>query len=424
MAKYLIITFGCQMNKSDSERMRAVFEQLNYSEAQSIDEADVVVINACSVRQPAIDRIWGLVKNYNRIKETRQLRTILTGCLLDSDRDKFQEIFDFVFNIKRLDQLQKFLEPESDILDTDYFNVRPKSKNSFQAFVPIMTGCNNFCSYCVVPHVRDREISRDVSSVIEEVKELIDGGCLEIHLLGQNVNSYNPKDKEVFSKDNPFSHYFAKLLWELNQLDGLSRIHFTSAHPKDMTEDVIRALTLPKQVNYLHLALQSGDNTVLKAMNRKYTIEEFENIVNKIREVKPDIALGTDFIVGFAGETEAQFENTIKFYEKIRFDISYPAVYSERKGTAAANMEDDVPLEDKRRRWHKLQSVMERITLEDNQRFQNKEVEVLIDTEGDGWTEGNSREMKRVRIMNDKYKIGDLVKVTVDDPQMWLLISK
>ena len=424
MKKYHIITFGCQMNKSDSERMRAIFEQINYSEVDSVDEADVVVINACSIRQPAINRIWSFAKNYKKIKKKRELVTILTGCLLDKDRKQFEKLFDFVFNINRLDQLKQYLAPESDVLNQNYFDVRPKHKTKSHAFLPIMTGCNNFCSYCVVPYVRGREISRAVKSVLIEAKELVDSGCKEIHLLGQNVNSYMPEDNDSFSKDNPFKHNFAKLLWELNQIDGDFRIHFTSAHPKDMVDEVIEALALPKQVNYLHLALQSGDNEILEAMNRKYIVEDYNKIVEKLRKVKPGIALGTDIIIGFPGETDEQFQNTLDFYKKVRFDISFHAMYSERKGTASAELEDDVPYEVKKKRWNQLQKVVKEITLEDNQRFQDKEVEVLVDIEGEGWVEGNSSEMKRVRIFNREYKVGDLVKVKVDDPQMWILVSK
>ena len=191
-----------------------------------------------------------------------------------------------------------------------------------------------------------------------------------------------------------------------------------------MADEVIESLALPKQVNYLHLALQSGDNDMLKSMNRKYTVEDYYQIVEKLRKVRPGIALGTDLIIGFPGETEEQFQNTLDFYKKVRFDISFHAMYSERKGTASAEMEDDVPYEVKKRRWNELQEVVKKITLEDNQRFKDKEVEVLVDQEGEGWVEGNSSEMKRVRIFNKDYKIGDLVNVTVDEPQMWILVSK
>jgi len=418
------------MNKADSERVASVFSQLDCTSTDDSEVADYIVVNACSVRQTAIDRIWGMAKGFTKMKKLRPLKVILTGCVLEEDKKKFQKIFDLVFNIREINKLYDFMQ--QGFVETDYLNIRPQYTTPYHAYVPIMTGCNNFCSYCVVPYVRNREKSRSVLSVLLEVKDLITSGCKEIHLLGQNVNSYDPLDKEVFAAENPYQNNFAKLLWEINQLDGDFRLNFSAAHPKDMTDDVINALTLPKQMNYLHLALQSGDDDILKAMNRKYTTADYYKIIEKIRKVKPDIAIGTDIIVGFPGETEEQFQHTIAFYKKVRFDIIYHAMYSPRAGTVASKMEDNVSLIEKKRRWRVLQTLMEEITLEINQKYLGQKVQVLIDTvsnEGLPSTRagrvvlGNSAEMKRVRILNKKYEIGQLVEVVITEPQLWLLIS-
>lgn len=437
MKKYHIITFGCQMNKSDSERIATILEDLGYERAGSASEADCLVVNACSVRQPAIDRIWGMSREWEKRRKRGELIAILTGCLLPPDKKNLGQHFDLVFNIKEFEELRNFLlqkmcsparscggnlnikNHRSSV--ADYLNVKPKYANKFQAYVPIMTGCNNFCSYCVVPYVRSRETSRSVKSVLTEIKRLAKNGCKEIHLLGQNVNSYAPVDAKSFSENNPFKHNFAKLLWEVNQINGIERVTFSSAHPKDMQDEVISALALPKQVDYLHFALQSGDDQILKAMNRKYTTAESYQIVRKVRKARPNIALGTDIIVGFPGETRKQFENTLKFYKKVGFDISYNAMYSARQGTRAAELVDDVPKEEKRRRWHELQKVMEKITLKKNQKYVGRTARVLIDTKTKNYCEGNSEEMKRVRIYDPKLKFGDLANVKIKAAKTWLL---
>ncbi|NQT49088.1 tRNA (N6-isopentenyl adenosine(37)-C2)-methylthiotransferase MiaB [Candidatus Kuenenbacteria bacterium] len=435
MKKYHIITFGCQMNKSDSERIVAVFEHLNCSSVDAPEEADVVVVNSCSVRQAPIDRVWGLLKIFDEIKLKREISVILTGCILPEDKIKFEKRYDFVFDIKELNLLEKYLTqsgatPASRLTgdgteqqlytDENYFSVLPKSSSKYKAFVPIMTGCNNYCSYCAVPYVRGREESRSVKEVLSEANHLVANGAKEVTLLGQNVNSYAPADLESFSKANPFHQPFAKLLWEVNQIDNIDRIGFLSSHPKDLHDDIIQAFSLPKMSNYLHLALQSGDNQVLEKMNRKYTIEDYEKLISKLRQVRPDIAIGTDIIVGFPGETVQQFENTLKAFDRIQFDIAYHAMYSPRSGTTADKLEDDVSQEEKRRRWHQFQDQMKKIVLLNNQKYVGQKVSVLIDTVEDDYVEGNSREMKRVQIKNSGAQIGDIVEVEVKKAREWV----
>jgi len=408
------------MNKSDSERVAAVFEHLSYSKAEKDEEFDYLVVNACSVRQSAINRIWGIVRSFEKRKVKKKPIMILTGCLLSRDKKKFKKLFDFVFNIKKLNELEQFVNQKEVYTSENYFDLFPKPATEYLAYVPIMTGCNNFCSYCAVPYVRGRETSRDVKDILKEIRVLLKKGIKEIHLLGQNVNSYNPKD--AFSKNNPYKQKFAMLLWEVSQLSGLERLNFSSSHPKDLDDDVIQAMTMPKMINYLHLALQSGDNEILKAMNRNYTVEHFETLINKLRKVKPGIAIGTDVIVGFPGETKEQFENTLNFYKKIDLDITFHSKYSTRPGTAAAKLKDDVSIDEKKRRWQEFQDLMVAMSLKKNKKYVGKEVSVLIDKVTEDFSEGNSLEMKRVRTKT-RYKIGDIVNLTVTKAQEWMLLT-
>lgn len=417
---YQIITFGCQMNHSDSQRIGSVLDNLGLQPAQNKDQADVVVINACSVRQTAIDRIWGLVNNLSKRPEVIK---ILTGCLLPKDRQEFKKHFDLVFDINNIEQLQKYFSLKK-LNYKNYFDLLPNYDSSFSALVPIMTGCNNFCSYCAVPYVRGREISRPVSQILAEVRKLASKNYLQITLLGQNVNSYQPQDIKNFSQQNPFTHNFAKLLWEINQIPEIKRIHFTSSHPKDMFDEVIKALKLPKMVNYLHLALQSGDDEILQKMNRKYSVKDYLQIIKKVRKIKPDIAIGTDLIVGFPGETEKQFKNTLKIYKKINFDIAYIAMYSPREKTAAANLDDNISHLEKKKRWHILQDLMEKITLKKNKKYIGKKISVLVDNFEKGYCQGNSLEQKKVRFASDKDLTGQMVDVKITQAKEWLLLGK
>lgn len=440
--KYFIVTYGCQMNKSDSERIAAILEKAGYRPAKNETQANLIVINACSVRQTAVDRIYGKVRNLTELRtKKKEHRTILTGCVLPEDKEKLKDKFDLVLGINEFKNLKtkelKNLKTEkfknlkrtgllrSDksglAMTSDYFCIQPRYTNRFSVFVPIMTGCNNFCSYCVVPYVRGREVSRDVCDVLDEVKQLAKNGCLEIMLLGQNVNTYKPKDIESFSKNNPYKDNFAALLWEINQIPGIRSMHFTASHPKDMSREVIDALALPKMVNYLHLPVQSGDNVVLRKMNRHYKVVDYINLIEKIRAKKLDIALGTDIIVGFPGETKKQFENTVKLYKKIGFDIAYLAMYSPRQGTAAAKLLDDVPRQEKKRRWNVLQKLMEKIVLEKNKKYVGKTVSVLADEFKNGECIGNSTEMKRVRFPGKKNMVGKIFDAKVNKAYEWIL---
>jgi tRNA-2-methylthio-N6-dimethylallyladenosine synthase len=309
-------------------------------------------------------------------------------------------------------------------LEEDYLKLHPTFSKKFQAFVSIQTGCNMFCTYCVVPYARGLERNRSLADILQEVRELAAHGCLEVTLLGQIVNHYIAPDPEHFSAGNPYQkNHFAKLLWELNQVPGIERIHYTAPHPLYMDDEAIHALTLPKQVNYIHLPVQSGNTDILARMNRRHNREFYLDVIRRIRAQKPDIALGTDIIVGYSGDSEAQFEDTVSLYLEADFDISYHAQYSVRTGTLGHKIfADDVPKSEKKRRWQVLQDMMEEITARKNRAFQDRDVSVLFDTyHPDGWLEGNSREMKRVRMKGEAALVGTIHTVHIFKADTWML---
>ena len=327
--KYCLITYGCQMNKSDSERLAAVLDKSGHKPAAEIKIADLIVLNACSVRQSAIDRIYGKINQIQKLKKKPKI--ILTGCLLETDKRKFEGKVDEIW----------------DIVD---FDLIPKYQPGEQAYVPIMTGCNNFCSYCVVPYTRGREKSRPVEKIIKEVKSLIKKGYKEIMLLGQNVNSY--KSQAI---------NFTKLLKILNDLAGNFQLSFLTSHPKDMSDELINIIANSEKVaKEIHLPAQSGDNTILKKMNRHYTVSHYKNLIKKIRRKIPNTKISTDVIVGFPGETKKQFQNTVKLFKEIKFDKAYIAKYSPRLGTAAAKLKDGVSQKEKKRRWRILEEIVKK----------------------------------------------------------------
>jgi tRNA-2-methylthio-N6-dimethylallyladenosine synthase len=358
MGKYYIITFGCQMNISDSERAATILETMGYKPASKQNEADLILINACSVRGSAIDRIHGLMPAFKALKQkNKKLKLVLTGCVLKADRKKFEENFDYILNIKDLPKWPRLLRIRSRELKTrDYLKIKPKYTNKKIVYIPISNGCDNFCTYCAVPYTRDRLKCRSHKDVLEEVKSVIKNdqspdGAMEIWLLGQNVNDYkSPADSSI---------KFPKLLKLVNDIPGNFIIKFTSPHPKNFSSELIKTMASCKKIaHYLNLPMQSGDNKILKAMNRPYTAEQYKALVKKIRRAIPDINLSTDVIVGFPGETKKQFENTLKLFKELNFDMGYIARFSPRPGTLAAKMKDDVSPKEKARRWNIINNIL------------------------------------------------------------------
>ncbi len=352
--RYCIITYGCQMNQSDSERIATLLEEKNYLSTSKINEADLILVNMCSIRQSAVNRVYGLIQKFKKLKiKNPKLKTILTGCIVRKDRPKFAKGFDQILKFKNL---LKYL---------------PKYQYKPLAYIPISSGCNNACTYCVVPFTRGLLVCRDPKEIIKEVKNAIKNNCKEIWLLGQNVNDYQSG-----------SLNFAGLLKMINKIPGDFKFLFTSPHPKPSTRAELGAGLVPhrnevsgagnfswdelidtlakceKFGRYLNLPVQSGDNQILKRMNRPYTAEQYKNLIKKIRQEIPDINLSTDIIVGFPGETNKQFKNTAKLFKETQFDMAYISQYSPRPGTAAFRMEDNVSLKEKKRRWKILNDIL------------------------------------------------------------------
>ena len=423
------------MNKSDSERIATILESKGYESASKIDEADLIVVNMCSVRQSAVDRIFGLSQKFSKLKiKNKKLKIILTGCILKEDKKKFIKKFDLILNIKDLPNWPKYLKEKPTTLFCDrkltcqdYLEIEPRYSNNFSAFVPISNGCDNFCAYCVVPFVRGSLVCRNHKEILREVKKVVKNGFREVWLLGQNVNNYASKDVN-----------FAKLLKMVNEIGGNFWIRFTSPHPKDFSDELIETMAKCEKVTpYLNLPVQSGDNKILKKMNRPYTVEQYKNLVKKIRTafkkyrkaLEREIAISADIIVGFPGETREQFENTVKLFREIKFDMAYIAKYSPRPGTAAFKLKDNVLPEEKERRYKTLTEILRKTALEKNKKYIGKEVEVLIEEIKNGFLIGKTRTYKTVKIktLNTKYKllttrlVGQFVKVKIlDATPFWI----
>lgn len=390
------------MNKNDSERIASFFDKNGLVEAD-MKEADVIVVNACSIRESAIDRIHGKMKNIRGMK--KKPITILTGCVLQKDRLKVSSLFDHILETKDLSRWSlPFINPE----DKEYFDIMPKRKNR-SALISVMTGCNNFCSYCAVPYTKGREVSRSWEEVLKETEEAVKNGCREVWLLGQNVNSY----KGGVS--------FADLLKKINEIKGNFWIRFTSSHPKDFSPELVNAMAeCSKVTEYLNLPLQSGDNDVLKMMNRPYTANRYKEIIDMVREKIPRIAISTDIIVGFPGETEKQFRNTVKMVNEIRFEMAYISRYSPRPGTVSAKMEDNVPTEEKRRREKVLTEIIKEISLLKNKEYKGKKEEVLVlEKRKNGQLVGKTRGYKSVLLKGPKRLVGEFVKVKITHVSPW-----
>jgi tRNA-2-methylthio-N6-dimethylallyladenosine synthase len=445
--KYFIFTFGCQMNKSDSERIAGVLEKIGYKKASNENEADLILINMCSVRQSAVDRVYGLAKKFAKLKsQNSKVKTILTGCISKRDFEKFKNHFDYIFSIKVLSKWPEFLKNKKFYFYPDqrdekfvkgcgaeYLKERSNPEKNFSVFIPISTGCDNFCSFCIVPFVRGPLICRNYQEILEEAREAVKNGAKEVWLLGQNVNDYKSNLKSQNSKLKTIN--FAKLLKMVNEIPEDFWIRFTSPHPKNFSDELIETMAKCQKVTpYLNLPVQSGDDEILKKMNRPYTVSQYKNLVKKIRTafkkyrtgLEKEIAISTDVIVGFPGETEKQFQNTVKLFKEIKFDMAYIAQYSPRPGTAAEKMGDNVPKKEKERRWKILTEILKKTALEKNKKFVGKDVGVLIDETRNGFLLGKTRHYKTVKIQLDPKPytlnanlIGQFVRVKIIDALPW-----
>ena len=468
--KYHLVTLGCQMNISDSERVKSVVEGMGFRWTDNEDEASLLGVLACSVRQKSINKAYSRIHKWNKRKDRENLITFISGCVLPADRENFLKSFDLIFSMnellllpdmisqygivtpaglrnKLIDELPDFskrletaqsspkgfnlttiLNQKGKITSEDirisidedspdikeFWNIKPDYDSTFEAFVPIQNGCDKFCSFCAVPYTRGREVSRPSAEIIDEVMSLVNSGYKSITLLGQNVNSYG-----LDKKGNEIN--FAQLLEKIGQFGEISGkefwTYFTSPHPRDMGEDVIDVIAkyncLGKQI---HLPLQSGDDKVLIRMNRKHKLEDYRKIVDYIREKIPQATLFTDIIVGFTGESDEQFENSIKAMDEFRFNMAYIAIYSPRPGAASSRWDDDIPQQVKKERLHKLTESLEIHSANYNKTLQDKTVRVLLNgmEKRSGYLSGHTEGKIPVRIYSyDKSLVGTFADVKI-----------
>ncbi|WP_026891300.1 tRNA (N6-isopentenyl adenosine(37)-C2)-methylthiotransferase MiaB [Lacrimispora aerotolerans] len=421
-----IATFGCQMNSRDSEKLQGILESIGYVETDS-EEADFVLYNTCTVRENANQRVYGRLGQLNNLKRKNPHMMIsLCGCMMQEEEvvakiRKSYRFVDIIFgthNIFKLAELMaERLERDKMVVDiwegTDTIveDLPTDRKYPFKSGVNIMFGCNNFCSYCIVPYVRGRERSRSPKDIVAEIKKLADDGVVEIMLLGQNVNSYGKNLEEPVS--------FAQLLTQVDQIEGLERVRFMTSHPKDLSDELIEAMKHSSKVcRHIHLPLQSGSSNVLKAMNRSYTKEQYLELVDKIRAAMPDISLTTDIIVGFPGETEEDFLETLEVVKKVRFDSAFTFIYSKRTGTPAAKMECQISDEAVKNRFDRLLAEVQKISSEMCGRDEHTVQKVLVEEVNDhaeGLMTGRLGSNTTVHFKGDSSLIGKIVNVYLDE---------
>jgi len=410
MPQYYIWTIGCQMNKAESERLGSYLEQLGYQATATAEQADLIVLNSCVVRQSAEDRVINKLNALKPLKRARPDTTLaVTGCLVNSRVDQLQSRFPYVDYFFKPGEYPPWLEEQGDL-----HTITPRHPSP-STFVPITQGCDNFCSYCIVPYRRGRERSRPVEEIASEVKRLVHRGVKEVILLGQNVDSYG--------HDLPDKPELADLLGELNEIKGLARIRFLTNHPKDMSPRLIEAVAcLDKVCEQICLPAQSGSNDILKAMRRGYTVEHYRQLITQIRSKIPEVALSTDVIVGFPSETEEQFQQTFNLLTELKFDTVHVAAYSPRPGTIASReYEDNIPLAEKKERLQKIERLEEGIATEINRRLLDKTVEVLVEGKKDGKWQGRTRSDKLVFFGSYDDCLGQLVKIRIEKTSPWSL---
>jgi len=409
LPQYHIWTIGCQMNKAESERLGSFFKQQGYQATTTAEDADIIILNSCVVRQSAENRLLNKLNALKGLKKARpELTLAVTGCWVSNNIEQLEEIAPHVDHFFKPGEYPDWLG------EKEALPVIPEHPSP-STYVPIIQGCNNFCSYCIVPYRRGREKSRQLAEIICEVETLVQLGTKEVILLGQNVDSYG---NDLTDKAD-----LADLLTELNEIDGLMRIRFLTNHPKDMSSKLIEAIAhLEKVCEQICLPVQAGSNEILKAMKRGYDVEHYRWLISEIRSKIPGVALSTDVIVGFPGETEQQFLQTYELLEELRFDTVHVAAYSIRAGTLAANkLVDNVPLTEKKRRLSMIESLQESIATDINAHLCGKTVEVLVEgKKGNKW-QGRTKTDKLVFFSENNDCIGKLIPVRIEKTSPWSL---
>lgn len=424
--KYYLLPFGCQMNLSDTERVRTVLQKMGYTPTDKEEEADIMGIIACSVRQKGIDKVYGRIEKWNAMKNRKSVITFVSGCILPADRVRFLKLFDLVFTMNELPQLPEMIRQYGIVTPAALKDVNPSANmdpfweicpmraSSFEAYIPIQNGCNNFCTYCAVPYTRGREVSRPSEDILNEVKELVEKDYKSITLLGQNVNSYglDKKGEEI---------NFAELLRRIGEYGKASGkefwVYYTAPHPRDMEDEIIEVMSqydcLAKQI---HIPIQSGDDVMLQRMNRHHDLERYRHIIQTIRRVLPTATIFTDIIVGFTHESEEEFENTRKAMEEFKYNMAFIAQYSVREGAVASKWEDDVPKEVKRQRYHRLTEELMKHSLVYNQALVGTTVKMLVEDydRKSGYLTGHTEGKIVIRIpSHDESYIGQIIEVKV-----------
>ena len=412
------------MNLSDTERVRTVLQQMGYEPTDNEEEANILGIVACSVRQKGIDKVYGRIEKWNAMKNRKSVITFVSGCILPADRVRFLKLFDLVFTMNELPQLPEMIRqygvvtPMKEVNPSanmePFWDINPLRASSFEAYIPIQNGCNNFCTYCAVPYTRGREVSRPSEEILNEVKELVEKDYKSITLLGQNVNSYglDKKGKEI---------NFAELLRHIGEYGKASGkefwVYYTAPHPRDMEDEIIEVMAqydcLAKQI---HIPIQSGDDVMLQRMNRHHNLERYRHIIQTIREKLPTATIFTDIIVGFTHESEEEFENTRKAMEEFKYNMAYIAQYSVREGAVASKWEDDVPKEVKRQRYHRLTEELMKHSLVYNQALVGTTVKMLVEDfdRKNGYMTGHTEGKIVIRFASqDESLIGQIVEVKV-----------
>jgi len=428
MPHYHLWTIGCQMNKAESWHIAGMLAAAGIEASPRLDDADLVILNTCVVRQSAEDRIIGTLGLLAGMKRERpSMRIAVTGCYTARDRDALHRKFphvDLFFGSGEYDALAHWLDagpPFTKELTASGASApvpcsgKQDSLSDVSAYVPIIQGCNNFCTYCIVPYTRGREMSRPPEAIEGEVVRLVSGGIKEVVLLGQNVDSYG--------HDLPGTPSLADLLARLHPIEGLRRLRFLTNHPKDMSGNLIQAMaTLDKVCEHLDLALQSGDDDVLSAMGRGYTVEDFTRLVTDLRRAIPHVSIATDIIVGFPGETDEQFQHTVDVLARLRFDVVHVAAYSQRPGTVAARrFSDSVPEDTKHDRVHTIEALQETISSEINSAYLYREVEVLVQGTRRGKWFGRTRTHKLVFFEGEEDYAGAMVRLSIFKTSPWAL---
>ena len=446
--KYYLLPLGCQMNLSDTERVRTVLNSMGFVETDNEDEATILGIIACSVRQKGIDKVYGRIEKWNAMKNRQSVITFVSGCILPADRLRFLKLFDLVFAMNELPNLpemirqygivtpaslrfgeeieyQPVVKPLAPLFHKDdkinpsanmdqFWAITPTQTSDFEAFIPIQNGCNKFCTYCAVPYTRGREVSRPSEEILEELKDLVEKGYKSITLLGQNVNSYGLDKKgqeidftELLRRVGEFGKASGKEFW----------VYYTAPHPRDMKDDVIEVMAqydcLAKQI---HIPIQSGDENMLQRMNRHHDLATYRHIIETIREKMPTATIFTDIIVGFTHETEEEFENTRKAMEEFKYNMAFIAQYSVRPGAVASEWDDDVPKEVKRERYHRLTEELMKHSLVYNQGLVGKTVKMLVESQDrkNGYLTGHTEGKIVIRFASkDTSLIGQIVNVKV-----------